>query len=141
MEMLPNIALALGVISILCLMMSPTVGMVAVFIAKPFIDASWESQFLFGLRPPEVYYTLIPLLLLAHMTLARNDKSVMRMPLKGMWLAYSVYILIFSMVIAYSDELKTGANIFFRYINGIVGFYFIQAYFARATGLSGFSGL
>jgi len=132
MEMLPHIALALGLISILCLMVNPTVGMVAVFIVKPFIDASWERQFLFGLRPPEVYYALIPLLLLVHMALARNDKSLMRMPLKGIWLAYSIYIVIFSMIIAYSDELKTGANIFFRYINGIIGFYFIQAYFRES---------
>ena len=53
MEMIPYIALALGLISILCLMVNPTVGMVAVFIVRPFIDASWERQFLFGLRPPE----------------------------------------------------------------------------------------
>ena len=131
MEVLPHIALGLGVISILCLMVSPAVGMVAVFIAKPFIDASWDLQLLFGLRPTEVYSALISLLLLVHMALARSDKSLMRMPLKGMWLAYSAYILIFSMVIAYNDELKTGANIFFRYINGIIGFYFIQAFFRQ----------
>jgi hypothetical protein len=131
MEIVPHIALGLGVISILCLMASPAVGMVAVFIAKPFIDASWDFQLLFGFRPTEVYSVLISLLLLAHMAIARSDKSLMRMPLKGMWLVYSAYILIFSMVIAYNDELKTGANIFFRYINGIVGFYFLQAFFRQ----------
>ena len=131
MEIVPHIALGLGVISILCLMASPAVGMVAVFIAKPFIDASWDLQLLFGLRPTEVYSALISLLLLIHMAVARSDNSLMRMPLKGMWLAYSAYILTFSMVIAYNDELKTGANIFFRYINGIIGFYFIQAFFRQ----------
>jgi len=131
MDTIPLIALGLGVISILCLMASPTVGMVAVFIAKPFIDASWDLQLLFGLRPTEVFSALISLLLLAHMAVARSDKSLMRMPLKGMWLTYSAYILIFSMVIAYNDELKTGANIFFRYVNGIVGFYFLQAFFRQ----------
>lgn len=131
MEMLPHIAVGLGLISILCLIASPTVGMVVVFIAKPFIDASWDLQFPFGLRPTEVFSALIPLILLAHMAVARNEKSLMRMPLKGMWLAYSVYILFFSMMIAYNDELKTGANIFFRYINGIVGFYFLQAFFRQ----------
>jgi hypothetical protein len=54
METLPHIALALGVISILCLMASPTVGTEAVFIVKPFIDASWEFQFPFGLHPAEL---------------------------------------------------------------------------------------
>ena len=131
--MLPHIALGLGLISILCLVMSPAVGMVAVFIAKPFIDASWDLELLFGLRQTEVYSVLITLLLLAHMALARNDKSLMRMPLKGMWMAYSVYIVIFSMIIAYSDELKTGANIFLRYINGIIGFYFLQAFFRQGN--------
>lgn len=132
MEALHQIALGLGLISILCLTVNPAVGMVAVFIAKPFIDASWDLQLLFGLRLTETFSALIALILLAHMVVARNDKSLMRMPLKGMWLAYSVYILIFSMVIAYNDELKTGANIFFRYINGIIGFYFIQAYFRES---------
>lgn len=131
MEILPHITLALGVISILCLVASPVVGMVAVFIAKPFIDASWDISFLFGFRPTEVYSSLISLLLLVHMGLAKNDKSLMRMPIKGIWLAYSIYIFIFSISIAYNDELKTGANIFFRYINGIIGFYFIQAFFRQ----------
>jgi hypothetical protein len=131
MEALPHIALALGVISILCLMASPAIGMVAVFIAKPFVDALWDIPFLFGFRPTEVFSALIPLLLMVHMALARDDKSLMRMPMKGMWLTFSIYILLFSMVIAYNDELKTGANIFFRYINGIVGFYFLQAFFRQ----------
>ncbi len=131
MEALPHIALALGVISILCLMASPAVGMVAVFIAKPFIDASWDLQLLFGLRLTEMFSALIALILLVHMVLARDDKSLMRMPLKGIWLVYSAYIIIFSMIIAYNDELKTGANIFLRYINGIVGFYFLQAFFRQ----------
>ncbi len=131
MEMLPHIALGLGLISILCLVMSPAVGMVAVFIAKPFIDASWDLELLFGLRQTEVYSVLITFILLAHMALARNDKSLMRMPLKGIWIAYSIYIVFFSMIIAYSDEPKTGANIFLRYINGIIGFYFLQAFFRQ----------
>lgn len=131
MEALPHIALALGVISILCLIASPVVGMVAVFIAKPFIDALWDIPFLFGFRPTEVFSALIALLLLAHMVTAKTDKSLLRMPLKVMWLAFSAYILIFSMLIAYNDELKTGANIFFRYINGIIGFYFLQAFFRQ----------
>jgi hypothetical protein len=133
MEMLPHIALGLGLISILCLIVSPAVGMVAVFIAKPFIDATWDLELLFGLRQTEAYSALITFLLLAHMALARNDKSLMRMPLKGIWLAYSIYIIFFSIIIAYSDELRTGANIFLRYINGIIGFYFLQAFFRQGN--------
>lgn len=131
METFNHIALGLGLISILCLMANPVVGMVAVFIAKPFIDALWDLPILFGLHATEVYSALIPLFLLGHMALARNDKSLMQMPLKGIWLAYSIYVFIFSMIIAYDGELKTGANVFFRYINGIVGFYFIQAFFRQ----------
>lgn len=131
MELLPHIALALGVISILCLMASPAVGMVAVFIVKPFIDASWDLQLPFGLRLTEVFSALIPLILLVHMAVARNDNSLMRMPLKWIWLAYSAYILFFSIIVANGEDFKGGTNIFFRYINGIVGFYFLQAYFRQ----------
>jgi O-antigen ligase len=60
------------------------------------------------------------------------------MPMKEIWLAFSAYIAIFSMVIAYNDELKTGANIFCRYINGLVGFYFLQAFFRQGDRLKWF---
>ena len=122
----------MGLISILCLVVNPTVGMVAVFIANRSLTPRGT---LASIRTPssEVYYALIPLLLLVHMALARNDKSLMRMPLKGLWIAYSIYIVFFSMIIAYSDEPKTGANIFLRYINGIIGFYFLQAFFRQGN--------
>jgi len=140
MEWVFPIALFLGLLSLVALVASPVAGMMAVFIVRPFIDASWEREVLFGLRAPEVYYALIPLLLLVHMALARDDKSVMRMPLKGMWLGYSAYILFFSMLMAQSGDLKAGANIFLRYIDGILGFYFIQAFFRRGDRFKWFLG-
>src|SRR5262249_9374663 len=140
MEWVFPIALFLGLLSLVALVASPVAGMMAVFIVRPFIDASWEREVLFGLRAPEVYYALIPLLLLVHMALARDDKSVMRMPLKGLWLRYSAYILFFSMLMAQSGYLKAGANIFLRYIDGILGFYFIQAFFRRGDRFKWFLG-
>ncbi len=131
MEGLFPIAFSLGLVSLLVLAVSPAAGMVAVFIVKPLIDASWEHDVLFGLHPTEIYSALIPLLLLCHMALAKEESALARMPLKGMWLSYSAYIVVFSMIVAYSDELKTGANVFFRYINGLVGFYVLQAFFRR----------
>src|SRR5262245_13637695 len=132
MDWLFPTALGLGLLSILTLLVSPAAGMVLVFIAKPFIDASWSTPLLFDLRLTETYSTLVTITLLAYMVLGRDDKSVARMPFKWLWLAYSAYIVMFSMIIAYSDELKSSANIFFRYINGIVGFYFLQAFFRQS---------
>lgn len=131
MDGLYPVALFLAFLSLATLVVSPVAGMVAVFIVKPFIDASWDLPILFNLRLTEVYSTLIAILLLIHMALAKGDKSLARMPLKGMWVTYSVYIVMFSMLIAYTDEPKSGASIFFRYINGIVGFYFLQAFFRQ----------
>ena len=129
MDSLLPVAMGLGFISILALIANPAVGMVIVFIIKPLIDASWEHFLFLGLRVPEVYSGLIPIILLVHMALSKREGSFARMPLKGLWLTYSAYILMFSFIIAYGGDSKSGASVFFRYINGIIGFHFIQAYY------------
>lgn len=131
MEALFPVAVFLAFMSLAALVVSPVAGMTAVFVVKPFIDASYGTPLVFDLRLTEVYSALIAVTLLAHMALAKGDTSIARMPLNAMWLVYSVYIVMFSMLIAYSDDLKSGANVFFRYINGIVGFYFLQAFFRQ----------
>ncbi|TKB73756.1 MAG: hypothetical protein E8D46_07650 [Nitrospira sp.] len=133
MDSILPVAMGLGFISILALIANPAVGMVIVFIIKPLIDASWEHFLFLGLRVPEVYSGLIPIILLGHMAISKRENSLARMPLKGLWLAYSTYILIFSFIIAYGGDSKSGASVFFRYINGIIGFYFIQAYFREGN--------
>src|SRR5262245_28918811 len=131
MDWLFPTASALGLLSILVLIASPMAGMVLVFIVKPFIDASWGQPIFGQFLLTEVYSGLISVILLARMIVAEEDQAFGRMPLKWLWFGYSLCIFTFSVIIAYNDELKTGANVFFRYINGLVGFYFLQAFFRQ----------
>src|SRR5262245_58560854 len=131
MDWISPLAMILGFLSLTALVVSPVAGMMAVFVVKPFIDASWDQSILFTFRLTEVYSAFITIILLGHMVWATDNDSVKRMPLNGMWLSYSAYIVFFSMIIAYSLDLKSGANICFRYINGMVGFYFLQAFFRQ----------
>ncbi len=114
------------------LVFRPAWGVLAIFVVRPFVDAAWDSFNFPLLRLPEIYSGAVPLIMLLHMCLPANrEASFSRMPLRGIWVLWSVYVAFFSLVILYHEDVTAGFQIFFRQINGLVGFYMVQAYFAK----------
>lgn len=132
-EMLFPIAVFLFMLTIGLLAINPAFGIPLLFISKPFIDTTFERPVLFDLRLTELIGVLVPLLIVGHMIFASREESVNRMPLKEVWLIYVANVFFFSALIAYQQDLRSGANVFFRHVNGLVGFYMLQAFFLHPS--------
>ena len=128
-EMLFPISVVLFILTIGLLAINPVLGIPLLFISKPFIDTTFEHPVLFDFRMTELIGVLVPALILCHMILASREESFSRMPLKGMWVVYVSYVFFFSLLIVFQEDLRSGANVFFRHFNGLVGFYMVQAFF------------
>jgi len=123
---------AMAIIALMLLTFRPAWGVLAILIVRPFVDTTWETPVLAGLKLTEIFSGAVPLILLVHICLpGAREQSLRRMPLRGFWLAWFAYVAVFSSFILYSQDVASGFNIFFRHVNGFVGFYMAQAYFAK----------
>jgi len=129
-----SIAFSLGLMVI-----SPAAGYLAAVVSKPWIDATFDQPFVFGLPPTQVISAAVPMFVLGYIAfVARGANSFSRMPYHRMWLAWIAYAAIFSAVIADDGRLLDGANIFFRHANGLVGFYAAQAWYREEKATKSF---
>ena len=136
--MLLYIAGTLAVISFIALAVSPVIGIALMFISKPFIDTQFEHSIVGGLKLTELVAAGVPIVVLIHMVFAGGDKAFSRMPLRWIWLIFIGDVLLFSSIIAYQQDLPTGANVFFRNLNGFMAFYMVQAFFHEERRLKFF---
>jgi hypothetical protein len=122
----------LAMLALILLVFRPAWGVLLIFIARPFVDTTWDTQVFAGLKLTEIFSGAVPLILLAHLCLpGSREQSLSRMPLRGVWIAWSLYVAIFSSFILYSEDVSSGFNILFRHLNGFIGFYMVQAYFSQ----------
>jgi hypothetical protein len=128
---------ALTVVALILLVFAPAWGVLGIFIARPLVDATWESRsVLAGMSLTEIISGLAPVLVLPWM-LASSDlrKSFSRMPMRFMWLLWSADVLLFSLYIMTVDGIPTGVSVLFRHWSGLIGFYMVQAWFAAEQRL------
>lgn len=129
MQILYIISVFLGLISAIALMISPATGYLYVMLFKPVIDTGFYVHWGPGLSLTRFYGVAIPSIVIFHILINSKEERRMRhMPLSRMWLAYSFYVLYFSMFIVYGEGIVEGLDVCFRYLNGIIGFYMMQAY-------------
>ena len=133
--MLTALTIFLAIATVLMLAVHPVTGVVLLFISKPIIDATWDVPLFLEMPLTQIISGLVPIIVIGRMLVAKKDESFHAMPLRWMWLLYVCYAAIFSVFILYSQDLKTAANIFFRYLNGLAGFYMLQAFFHRDNRL------
>jgi len=119
----------IGLVSLVLLAVRPTLGIPAVFIARPFVDTTWPDM-IGSIRPTEVYSVAVPTLILLHLVFASGSATFRRMPLRWLWVLWLVDVAFFSGLILYDNDVADGFNIFFRHLNGFVGFFMLQAWFA-----------
>jgi O-antigen ligase len=123
------LSLTLGILSLVLLAVRPTLGIPAVFIARPFVDTLWPDM-IGPIRPTEVYSVAVPFLVMIHLAFASGSSSFRRMPMRWLWVIWVIDVAMFSGMILYNNKVADGFNIFFRHLNGFVGFYMLQAWFA-----------
>lgn len=123
------LSIALGIVSIVLLAFRPRLGVPAVFIARPFVDTLWPDM-IGSIRPTEVFSVAVPTLIMMHLAFASGTASFRRMPMRWLWVVWVVDVALFSGMILYNNHVADGFNIFFRHLNGLVGFFMLQAWFA-----------
>lgn len=122
----------LALLALVLLMFRPAWGVLAAFIARPFVDTTWDQAVFAGLKLTEIFSGAVPLILLVHMCFpTTRAAAVRRMPLRGMWIVWSCFVTIFAGHILYAQDVADGFNVMFRHLNGFVGFYMVQAYYAE----------
>lgn len=120
-------SLMVAFLSAVFLVVSPAAGYLFLLMSKPIIDTSFYKPLIFGLSLTKIVGAVIPLIVLVHVAFARRERRLQEMPMKGVWILFSVYVTFFSMVIIYNEGIKDGVEVFFRHINMFCGYYLMQA--------------
>jgi hypothetical protein len=138
----------LSLLALVLLLVKPLWGLLAIFIARPIVDTTWAQSLVFDFKLTELVSTLVPLIVFARMFVDADDRRPLRdMPLKWIWLVWSADVLIFSSNIMLSEDWRAGLQALMRHLNGVAGFYMVQAYcrsdedflrFSWAMAIAGF---
>ena len=128
--MLLLIATVLATIGCIVLLLAPNVGIAVIFLVRPIIDTAWQEQIFLGFKLTEIFSVAVPFIVLVLVMMnVGTRRSVTQMPFWKFWAVYLLYILTFCVNIALTSSIVDAADVFFRFANGFVGFYLIQAYF------------
>jgi hypothetical protein len=126
----------LAVVTLLALVMRPAFGVALLFFTRPIIDATWSMPMILGFNLSQGMGVLVPSIVIAHMLVgARGDARFRFMPLKLPWLLFSGYAVVFSALMTFVTGWLDGVEVLFRHLNGIVGFFMIQAFYTRTEDI------
>ncbi|TWJ16710.1 hypothetical protein [Geobacter argillaceus] len=122
--------IVLTIIALSALFIYPFYGIMLLFIVRPLVDTMYSYELIYGLHLTEIVSVLVPCIIAMRIVLDSDKILALKdMPLKYIWFIYAIYICFSSLIILYCQDLSSAANIFFRHINGFIGFYMVQAYF------------
>ena len=128
-EILLYIAAALSVLALILLMVKPLWGVMAIFIVRPLVDATWAQTLVFEFKLTELVSSLVPLIIFLRMITDDSTRRPFRdMPLKWIWLIYSIDSIMFSSLVMFDDDWRAGLSVLMRHLNGLAAFYMVQAY-------------
>jgi hypothetical protein len=129
------VATTLAIIAVFLLVVKPEWGVPAVFIVRPIVDTTWAEVVYAGLKLTEIFSALVPIFIIVRMCLpGTRSTTFTRMPLRWIWLLWSVDVALFSAHIMFASDIRDGANVLFRHLNGLTGFFMVQAYLAHDRG-------
>ena len=119
----------LTLLGLVLLLTKPLWGVIVIFIARPFVDTTWDTQVLLELKLTEIISTLVPLIIFMRMMMDSSERRPFKdMPLKWIWIIWSVDAVFFSTNIMFQEGWLQGLQVVMRHLNGITGFYMVQAY-------------
>lgn len=123
------ISAALSVVAIGLLVAKPLWGVMAIFLIRPLVDATWAQPLILDFKLTELLSSIVPLIIFVRMIMDdAGRRPLRRMPLKWMWLLWSFDALIFSSLIMFETDWRGGLSVLMRHLNGVTGFYMVQAY-------------
>lgn len=123
------LAAPLSLIALTLLAVNPRLGVLALFVVRPLVDTTWAETFVLGLKLTEIVSAATPIIIIIRMAIDSRELRAFRdMPLKWIWIAWAVDVVLFSSTIMLSQGIVDGANILMRHLNGLAGFYMLQAY-------------
>jgi hypothetical protein len=127
--MLLYIASALSLMALITLVLNARLGVMAVFLVRPLVDATWEMPLAFGFKLTEIVSVAVPLLITARMFVDGGTRPFRDMPLRWIWILWAADVVMFSSTIMFFQDAQDGVDILFRHLNGFAAFYMVQAYF------------
>ena len=131
--MLLVITIILAAISCLLLLLFPQLGVLTIYVIRPLIDTTWDKYIFLGFKLTELVSVAVPLIVIVLVIInSGTSRSLTKMPFWRFWVLYLLYISTFCLNIAITSSIIDAANVFFRFANGFVGFYLVQAYFLES---------
>jgi hypothetical protein len=128
-EALLYIALSLSIVALVLLVAKPLWGVMAIFLVRPLVDATWAQPVILDFKLTELLSSFVPLVIFARMIFDDGNQRPLRdMPLKWIWLLWSADAVMFSSVIMFESDWRGGLSVLMRHLNGLTGFYMLQAY-------------
>lgn len=128
-DLLLYIGAFLTLLGLALLLTKPLWGVITVFIARPFVDTTWATPVLLDLKLTELISTLVPMIIFLRMIMESSERRPFKdMPLKWIWIVWSADVLFFSTNIMFQEGWLQGLQVLMRHLNGITGFYMVQAY-------------
>jgi len=121
------VAILATAISLALLLFSPVNGVLAIVLLRPVIDASYANSFL-GVNCLEIVGFFVPLLILPRIIGAR-DRTFFDMPLSKIGLIYLASYMLGVTGLVAAGKISGAAELFFRVLNGFLGFFMFQFYF------------
>jgi O-antigen ligase len=124
---------------VIVLLAFPSIGVLLALMARPIVDATWNHPIVGNLRWTEVISVAIPVEILIFMALrAKSSQSIKRLPLLNIWYLNLSATFISFCLISIEQGPIAAFSVFFRQINGFVGYYMGQAFFLQDKGLGKF---
>jgi len=121
------VAILATAISLALLLLTPVNGILTIVLLRPVIDASWANSFM-GVNCLKIVGFFIPLLILPRIIGAR-DRTFFDMPLSKIGLVYIVSYMLGVTGLVSVGNISGATELFFRVLNGFLGFYMFQFYF------------
>jgi hypothetical protein len=135
-EALLYIAVSLSIVALVTLLAKPLWGVMAIFLVRPLIDATWAQPLIFDFKLTELVSSFVPLVIFVRMIADDGGSRPLRdMPLKWIWLAWSLDAVLFSSLIMIDSDWRLGLSVLMRHLNGLTGFYMLQAYYRNERDL------
>src|ERR1700733_10449137 len=139
---------ALSLVALVLLIVKPFWGVMGIFMVRPLVDATWARPILFDFKLTELLSSFVPLIIFGRMIMDDSNRRPFKdMPLKWIWLIYSLDSVLFSSMVMFGEDWQAGLQVLMRHLNGLTGFYMVQAYcrderdflrFAWAMAIAGF---
>lgn len=118
-------------VALVTLVTQPRLGIALIFLVRPFVDTTWDTEVALGLKLTEIFSAGVAVIVLAQMVVRTSESALSNMPLRVPWILWASDVFLFSSIIMFDSGLNDGAQVLMRHLNGFAGFYMVQALFHR----------